>query len=404
MMQDTDERKILLYMHAGSGNHGCEAIVNALSRMLSHRPVLLSYRKDEDLKYTLGGLCDIREEKRFEKHKLAHLFYYGYRLLTKDTESFIRFRYGEFLKKGASSRYPLAVSIGGDNYCYDVMLNDLFLANSAFNRQGTKTVLLGCSIEPELLEKKEILEDLSKYHTIIARESITYDALREAFPDGKGPKLYNVPDPAFTLPPKEDAALPEGFLPGKTVGINISPMILEHEKKSGITMEAYKELILHILNTTDLSVALIPHVVWDNNDDRRSIDTLYEYVKRDIPNEKRLIRAGDADCECLKSLIGKCRFFIGARTHATIAAYSSLVPTLVVGYSVKALGIAKDLFPDRDTSELVFPVQKLSDKNDLLNAFQRLQDDEESIREHLAKIMPEYQKKASEASVILQSI
>ena len=25
--------KIVLYMHAGSGNHGCEAIVNSLCRM-----------------------------------------------------------------------------------------------------------------------------------------------------------------------------------------------------------------------------------------------------------------------------------------------------------------------------------------------------------------------------------
>ena len=50
--------------------------------------------------------------------------------------------------------------------------------------------------------------------------------------------------------------------------------------------------------------------------------------------------------------------FIGARTHATIAAYSSCVPTLVVGYSIKARGIAKDLF---GTDEgYVLPVQALA--------------------------------------------
>ena len=65
-------------MHAGSGNHGCEAIVNALSRMLPERPVLLSYRKNEDLRYSLGDLCEIHEERRFEEHKAAHLFLYGY--------------------------------------------------------------------------------------------------------------------------------------------------------------------------------------------------------------------------------------------------------------------------------------------------------------------------------------
>lgn len=59
--------------------------------------------------------------------------------------------------------------------------------------------------------------------------------------------------------------------------------------------------------------------------------------------------------------------FIGARTHATIAAYSSCVPTLVVGYSIKARGIAKDLF---GTDEgYVLPVQALAKKEDLVNAF-----------------------------------
>ena len=58
--------------------------------------------------------------------------------------------------------------------------------------------------------------------------------------------------------------------------------------------------------------------------------------------------------------------FIGARTHATIAAYSPR-PTLVVGYSIKARGIAKDLF---GTDEgYVLPVQALAQKEDLVNAF-----------------------------------
>ena len=45
-----------------------------------------------------------------------------------------------------------------------------------------------------------------------------------------------------------------------------------------------------------------------------------------------------------KGYIARMRFFIGARTHATIAAYSNCVPTMVLGYSIKSRGIAKDLF------------------------------------------------------------
>lgn len=38
------EEKLILYMHAGSGNHGCEAIVNSLCHMINEEAVLVSYR------------------------------------------------------------------------------------------------------------------------------------------------------------------------------------------------------------------------------------------------------------------------------------------------------------------------------------------------------------------------
>lgn len=46
----------------------------------------------------------------------------------------------------------------------------------------------------------------------------------------------------------------------------------------------------------------------------------------------------DASCGDLKGYISRCRFLVAARTHASIAAYSTGVPALVAGYSVKARG------------------------------------------------------------------
>lgn len=393
---------VILYMHAGSKNHGCEAIANSFCRMLDRKVDLISYYADEDEKYTLASLCNIIQEKSFSKHKIFHVLYYIYRKLTKDKESFIRYRFGKYLsKENQADKYPLAVSIGGDNYCYEVMLNDLFLSNAAFNRQGTKTVLLGCSIEPELLHRTDIKDDLSKYHTIIARESITYEALVKAFGEN-GPKLYCVPDPAFTLP-VTDTALPNDFIAGNTVGINISPMIQDNETVKGITMESYKYMIQDILDNTDMAVALIPHVVWDRNNDLIPIEELYEYfTNKGYAN--RVIKVKDNDAQTLKGIISKCRFFIGARTHSTIAAYSTIVPTLVVGYSVKAKGIAKDLFPNYDVDNLVFPVQKLSEKEELKNAFKWLQEHEEEIRKHLSDIMPSYIDNAYKSGKIVEEI
>ena len=389
-----EENRLLMYMHAGSGNHGCEAIVNSVCHMIKEKVTLLSYYGEEDEKYSLRDLCDIVSERRFEEHKLAHVLYYGYRKITGDKESFIRYRYGDVMKGKTA---PLAISIGGDNYCYDNMLSDLRLANSAFNRKGVRTVLLGCSIEPELLKREDIVADLMRYHTIIARESITYEALKDMVKEQDGgiegrkrmPQILCYPDPAFTLQ-KRELPLPEGFAEGNTVGINVSPMIQDNEKESGITMECYEALIRYIIDHTDFQIALIPHVVWARNDDRKPIHTLYEKFK----DTGRVVEIGDGTCEELKGYISRCRLFVGARTHATIAAYSSCVPTLVVGYSVKARGIARDLFGQEE--HYVLPVQSLRNRDDLVKEFQWLSSREKEIREKLEKKMPDYRNKASE--------
>ena len=72
---------------------------------------------------------------------------------------------------------------------------------------------------------------------------------------------------------------------------------------------------------------------------------------------------------------------IAARTHASIAAYSTGVPTLVTGYSVKARGIAKDIFGDYQG--YVCPVQELSSGNDLLNGFLYVVNKQEFIKQKL---------------------
>ena len=404
-MKGNHQNQIILYMHAGSGNHGCEAIVNSLCHMMKEDVVLVSYRGNEDEQYTLKDLCEIKQERSFDEHKLAHIAYYAYRMLTKDAASFLRYRYEDIFKKPMS---PLAISIGGDNYCYDSMLSDLRLANLAFTQKGTKTVLLGCSIEPELLKRgqevKRILEDLSRYHLIITRESLTYNALCAAFEKRQEesnhnnsnnatwdtldiPRIVQIPDPAFTLGYVRKK-VPDGFWKGNTVGVNVSPLIQKSESVPGITMKCYEEMIEWIIEHTDMQIALIPHVVWKNNDDRKPLSELYERYK----STERLVQIPDGSCEELKGYISQCRFFVGARTHATIAAYSTCVPTLVVGYSVKAAGIAQDLFGSTD--HYVLPVQSLKDPQDLVQGFQWLMDQENLIRDHLQRKIPDYQKQA----------
>ena len=163
-------------------------------------------------------------------------------------------------------------------------------------------------------------------------------------------------------------------------------------------MENYEGLIKYIIDTTDMQIALIPHVVWDNNDDRKPLRVLYNKFK----DTGRVVMLEDHNCMELKGYISRCRFFIGARTHATIAAYSTCVPTLVIGYSVKAKGIAKDIFGTYEN--YVLPVQSLSNKDDLINAFEWMKGNEDDIRKYLNEGMPVYKENALKSKVEIEKL
>ena len=152
------------------------------------------------------------------------------------------------------------------------------------------------------------------------------------------------------------------------------------------------------MDNTDASIALIPHVVWASNDDRIPLKQLDE----DVDQNPRLVLIEDHTAPELKYIISKCSFFVGARTNATIAAYSTGVPTLVVGYSVKARGIARDLFGLEDG--YVLPVQQLKESNELTQAFIGLYEKRDAIRAHLNEMLPGYIARADAARKALEEL
>ena len=98
----------------------------------------------------------------------------------------------------------------------------------------------------------------------------------------------------------------------------------------------------------------------------------------------------------------RCRFLIAARTHASIAGYSTGVPTLVVGYSVKAEGIAKDLFGD--STNYVVPISSLQTPGQLSQAFRWLCSHEKEIWQRYQEVLPSYISPLSQLSSIIREI
>lgn len=382
----------ILYFHTGSANHGCEALVRSTAKLLGGEVHLFSSAIHEDKQYGVDHVTEVHEDITEDLRRKPFLYYLSAipiklwnstKLNTKlSHQTFLR-----FVKKG-----DLCFSIGGDNYCYGAVgiLSDL---NTLIHKRGGKTILWGCSIDPEVITP-EIAENLMQYDLITVRESITQMALKAA---GVENNVKSVADPAFLLDVRE-TPLPEGFIPDHTIGLNLSPLILKYTDKKETALESFYKLVEEILETTQDQIALIPHVTKKGNDDLEVLEPLFRRFK----DTKRVLLIPDMDCMALKYIISQCRLFIGARTHATIAAYSTLVPTMVIGYSVKSRGIAVDLFGTEEN--YVIPIQTVHHPNDLIAGFHWLDQNEQKIREHLHCVIPPYKEKAQNAMVYVEAL
>ena len=393
--------KIIMYPHGGSYNHGCEAIVRTTLDIMdkaipeiSKNKTLFSMRPNEDIAFGIDNKCEILPQTAPINSIITFAYLKGVfksRLLG-DKGYFDRYAYRNVFNR--ADKGTLALSIGGDNYCFGSPA-DIYYMNTHVRANGAKTVLWGCSIEPSAMDD-EMIGDLKQYAFVFARETITYNALLEK-------SVVNArlcPDPAFLLE-KEEFKLPGGFEEGNTIGINLSPMIISYEENEGTAFDNYSTLIEYLINETKHQIALVPHVMWDHNDDRIPLQKLYDKYK----DSKRVIFPAvnnDLNGMQLKYLISKCNIFIAARTHSSIAAYSQCVPTLVVGYSVKALGIARDLFGSEEG--YVIPVQSLKEKNDLTKMYKIFAKKQDKIKKHLVAMMPEYKSRIVTAAKELNTL
>ena len=375
-------KKIMLYNHGGCANHGCEAIVRSTTALFAGRAKLSlsSDQADDDRKAGLEGLEAIISSTISSRSIRRIINSIAFRL-GQPREMEIARKYGTTLDLG--KRSDICLSIGGDTYCYNHQ-EHLQVINGRLKRANKPMVLWGCSVEPDLLSGVT-LEDLKAYDLIVARESITEEAMKAV-----GLPVMRWCDPAFTLA-YEELPLPDGWKAGNTVGINVSPLVLHKAKDGDAALAAFVALIRHILDTSDSAVALIPHVTWAHDNDLDALSAL----KAQFADEPRVfLLPGDLNALQLKGYIRRLSMLVTARTHASIAGYSSAVPTLVIGYSVKAKGIARDLFGSEEGH--LIPVQELSGEGELIAAYDAMADRAQQERIFLEERLPVYMQGTEE--------
>lgn len=350
-----------MYGHGGAYNHGAEAIVKVTIeqlRKLENREVVLStHFKEQDEEFGVDADFFCERDMKY---------------VQMDKESLIKYLYDkEIYADFISNINPdtIALSVGGDNYCYDNWKKWIAI-HDAIKKCGAKDVLWSCSIEPEKMTE-DMIHHLKTFDLITARESCTYEALLEHGCNN----VVLCADVAFLLAPEKTDVVND-FDKNQYVAINVSPLIKRREKREGMVIQNVVATIRNILATTDMKVLLVPHVLMSMDND---VSALQE-IKDMFSDEGRVVLVSDnLSVGQYKYLISKCRFGIFARTHASIAAYSSNVPSIVIGYSIKSKGIARDL----GVSDYVVSVEELSCEEQLLSLFKNLQKDEQILKEIL---------------------
>ena len=297
--------------------------------------------------------------------------------------------------KNVAQEQDIIIMVGADNYdiMYGMQANLNQLHEYIRKNTKAKMILYDCSIADRDITET-LKKDFKNFDIVTVRETISEENISNIVDKDR---LYRFPDPAFAMP-YEKVELPSVFSnKNGVVGINVSNLITnpKYGSKAEDILNAYINMMNYILENTSKSIVLIPHVM--NNADLSTLRKLYEnYLESD---RVYLVENENLNAKQLKYIISKCELYVGARTHSTIAAYSTNVPTLVLGYSVKSKGIAKDIFGTYDN--YVLPVADLNSDQYLVDGFKWLNENQASMRDILNKNMPEYIEKAKKVREIL---
>lgn len=381
-------KQIFLCGHTGSMNRGCEAIVRGTAEVLREaglqtEPTLFTFDKSYD---ETVGLDEVAQLVPYHKKDVVTRFIGKFlRDVFGDAEWGSKKTYSKVIRM--INENSMTFNIGGDTYCYGTPNLSIAL-NKMMSKRHIPNVFWGCSVEENILHEKILREDICRYSYIVSRETISYETIKRC--TGTAKNVFLACDPAFYLPIKE-VRLPQPWVDNNMVGINLSPMVMQDPmNETGMTYRNIRYLIERILNDTDMGVCLIPHVynIEQNLQDIIPLKKVYNHF-----SETGRVSIVDKELSCtqLKYIISKCRFFIGARTHSTIAAYSTAVPTVALSYSVKSRGIARDLFEKEDG--FAVPWKSLNEERQLWNVFDKvLLASENSIRNRYKDFLPEYKK------------
>ncbi len=397
-------RRFLLVGHSGFYNRGCEAIVTCtvdmIRQVLPESLITLSSHDPEaDAAYVREG--NIRIDSVIPANPdgpRKPSMSWAWQGLCRRTLCRGLSR-SDYLHRRYYKQADVVLSVGGDNFSDDYGSPERFFRTlDVAGRCGAKTVIWGASVGPfrPPAAERTWAEYMKKVDLITAREDTTVEYLANL---GVTENVQRVCDPAFLLAPVEPKVPVDlGASNRMKVGLGMSALM----DKYG-TMRQYLDACVGFIESLvarhDAEILLVPHVIQEAQ------------MRDDFAVCEQIARLARANSRChvlpktlnaneLKHCIAKCHYFVGARTHSTIASLSSLVPTISIGYSVKAWGINHDLL---GCDDYVVDINGI-DSQVLIATFERLHEQRGQIVARLEASVPQAKAKAQRGADHLLSL
>lgn len=189
--------------------------------------------------------------------------------------------------------------------------------------------------------KDQAVKGINWAKCVMVRDKQSRDYVKELIPSCN---VSEIIDMAFFLPYKKKI-FDSSFI---HVGLNISALLWHggytRNNQFGLKCEYQKlirDIIKHFLIMDNVKVHLIPHVVGGERGIENDYAVSYDLYE-EFNNPNLILAPLFLDPMIAKGYIAGMDFFMGARMHSTIAAFSSGVPVVPMAYSRKFNGLFCD--------------------------------------------------------------
>jgi len=295
------------------------------------------------------------------------------------------------------------LALGGDNYSMDYGSLRVHLAHIDYAQAKNKPfVIWGGSVGPFDKRGAEyeayVAGKLRGITAILAREDATVEYLTRI---GVSDNVRRVTDPAFVMEPVEPRCEAIPFpIPPEAIGFNFSSLMARYVTDGDVPacIQLVAETVQKLVTEFDRPVILVPHSQKAPSDDYVFLDQVRQILATGGAPVYLLPRALNA--AEMKWVIGQLSCFAGARMHSTIASFSSAVPTLSFSYSIKSVGLNRDIFGH----ETYMLSPKDITPEAVIKKIRVLLQDGQDIQHHLKTRLPEVKEQAFKSGIYLEKI